>query len=440
MPRRCVSLCPALLTAVLAFPALAQEAFDPRELAELLSAGEHASAYQLAQEHRREYEGDPGFDLHYGIAALELGHLGEAVFALERVVMQRPSLLRARLELARAHYRREDYQAATEHLDFILEREPSASIRASAERYRRAIRGRSESPPTAVSGYLEIGAGYDSNVASAAEGGTVDSLYGSLEFEGHGGADIFGRLGANVDIRRQLTPRADLLMQSALEVRPLAQRSAYRTHHIDHRFGIESHGGRTRTRVLAQWHWSYLDGDLQQKRLGVRAEHAYSLSPETLVAAGTRIERLRNPQDAARDSTVAVVSGSIKQTWRSGVRPTTWASVFTGEEWPRQSGQSAAAVADRQIWGASAAIQATLSPEWRTSGGLYYRHSRYGRSPELFGRKRDEHFFAAHLRLERQVVDWRIGPQLQHTLNDANLEPYGYRRTIVEMRARYRFH
>ncbi len=432
-------LCIVLLPGVLVLPALAQGEFEPNDLAELLSAGRHGEAYKSARRHRDQYEGDASFDLYYGVAALETGHLGEAVFALERVVMQRPSFFRGRLELARAYYRQGDHQAAIEHLEFILQRDPSSSIRASAEQYRRAIRSGGEARPSTVSGYLELGAGYDNNVASATDSGTVESLYGQLELEGRGGAGPFARVGAGVDIRQRLTPHAALLVHSAVEVHPLASRGDYSTFGVDHRLGVETRGERTRTRVTGRVHWSYIDGDAYRKRLGVRTDHAYSLSPETVVAAGTRITRLRYHQEPIRDSMVAMILGRLQKTWRSGMRPTTWASVFAGQEWPRRSGQAAAAAADRDIWGASAALGLALSPEWHTYGGLYYRRSRYERSPLGFDAKRDERYFALHLRIEREMEDWRLGPQVVYTRNDANLEAYGYDRTVVEVRARYSF-
>lgn len=429
----------ALLTAVFALPALAQGKFDPHELAEILAGGRHDTAYEIAREHRDRLEGDIEFDFHYGIAALETGHLGEAVFALERVIMQRPAYFRARLELARAHFLRGERGDALEHLEFILAQDPTPAVGASAEAYRQTIRDRGDPAQSTATGYLEVGGGYDSNIAGAPESSSTDSLSGPLEFEPAGGADLFARVGAGIEIRQPLTPDSTLLVSSAVESRPLASRGAFRTRHFDHRLGVAMYGERTRTRVGGQLQSLHIGGDLRQKSSGVSADHAYRVSPATVATAGARIMRLRFPRDPLHDSALTVVSAGATRAWESGMRPTTSVSIFTGEERPLRSGRDARAVADRQIWGMSAAMRIAVRSHWRIMARAQYRRSDYGRSAEPFDRKRREAHYQVHLGLDRESADWRFGPQLRYSRNDANLDPYDYRRTILEMRARYSF-
>lgn len=56
----------------------------------LVDAGRFQEAYDLGNAQLEEWEGDPGFDFFYGLAALEVGEANAAVFALERTVAQRP--------------------------------------------------------------------------------------------------------------------------------------------------------------------------------------------------------------------------------------------------------------------------------------------------------------------------------------------------------------
>ena len=75
------------------------------ELRALLEQGRPADAYALGRS-RSEELGKPEFDFYYGVAALDSGHAGEGVLALERYVVRFPDNDRARLELARGSFRR----------------------------------------------------------------------------------------------------------------------------------------------------------------------------------------------------------------------------------------------------------------------------------------------------------------------------------------------
>ncbi|MCS6920481.1 MAG: hypothetical protein NZM07_00925, partial [Elioraea sp.] len=73
------------------------------EVRRLVEAGRSVEAYALGREHPQEF-GKPEFDFYFGIAAIDAGHAGDGVLALERYVVQFPENLRARLELARGYF------------------------------------------------------------------------------------------------------------------------------------------------------------------------------------------------------------------------------------------------------------------------------------------------------------------------------------------------
>src|SRR5262245_23302261 len=52
----------------------------------LLEKGDAAGAYELGRKHRDQL-GNPAFDFYFGIAAINAGHSGEGVLALERYVL-----------------------------------------------------------------------------------------------------------------------------------------------------------------------------------------------------------------------------------------------------------------------------------------------------------------------------------------------------------------
>src|SRR3990170_4348222 len=93
----------AALAAMLVFFAQAALAAPAEDLRALLEQGRSGDAYALGRQHPEEL-GKPEFDFYFGISAVDSGHAGEGVLALERYVIQFPGNDRARLELARGYF------------------------------------------------------------------------------------------------------------------------------------------------------------------------------------------------------------------------------------------------------------------------------------------------------------------------------------------------
>ncbi len=73
------------------------------ELGDLLRRGQSRQALDLAESRRRDFEGEPEFDLLYGRAALSEGAYQRASFALERALINFPGQPAVRLTLVEAY-------------------------------------------------------------------------------------------------------------------------------------------------------------------------------------------------------------------------------------------------------------------------------------------------------------------------------------------------
>src|SRR5262245_25155010 len=67
------------------------------DLKTLVEKGDARGAYELGRKHPAEL-GNPVFDFYFGVAAIDSGHAGEGVLALERYVANYPDNIQARLE------------------------------------------------------------------------------------------------------------------------------------------------------------------------------------------------------------------------------------------------------------------------------------------------------------------------------------------------------
>lgn len=154
---RALSLLVALLSAAPAFAAPADE------LKALIEKGNSAAAYALGKKHPDQL-GIPAFDFFFGVAAVDSGHAGEGVLALERYVVNFPDNRQARLELARGYFVLGEDLRAREEFNDVLKTAPPPDVVANINRYLDAIRARESSYRTTAGAYLEFGVGYDSNI------------------------------------------------------------------------------------------------------------------------------------------------------------------------------------------------------------------------------------------------------------------------------------
>jgi hypothetical protein len=144
-----------------------------QEAQNLLSSGRAQQAYELLSAHEADWAGAPLFDYLLGMAALDSGRPGEAIFSLQRVLAAEPGFAGARMELARAHYEAGEVAAARTQFEYLLTQSPPESTRVVIQSYLDSIQGRGRVAGGGVTPFFEFGAGYDSN----ANGSTSDENF-----------------------------------------------------------------------------------------------------------------------------------------------------------------------------------------------------------------------------------------------------------------------
>ena len=115
------------------------------------------------------YEGEPAFDLEYGDAAVDSGLISEGIFALERVIMNQPDNLFARLELARAYFAAGEDDRAQAEFNRVLATEPPEEVRDNIRPYLDAISAREGQRRPVWRGNIDLASGYDSNINASTE-------------------------------------------------------------------------------------------------------------------------------------------------------------------------------------------------------------------------------------------------------------------------------
>src|SRR5258708_14418009 len=103
------------------------------ELRALLEQGRAAQAYLLGKQFANEL-GKPEFDFYFGVAAIDTGHAGAGVLALERYIVQFPDNDQARLELARGYFVLVQLMRAPDEFQTLRQRQPPAAVQSHIDR------------------------------------------------------------------------------------------------------------------------------------------------------------------------------------------------------------------------------------------------------------------------------------------------------------------
>ncbi len=209
---------------------------------QLVQSGQLQQAYQLAETLEDELAGDADFDMAYGQIALQVGQNDRAVFALERVVADKPLWLQARFSLAQAYYKTKNYPAALQQIS-ILEQQQLAHLAEPVAQLRRAT----VSAENKLKGHqrhkFKYGLGRDNNVNSGtAEDRIFIPSLGEIDVfpQSKASQDYFHQLAYSFDGRWQQDQRSAWLADIQLDTTVFHQLSEFDRESLAARLGYEA--------------------------------------------------------------------------------------------------------------------------------------------------------------------------------------------------------
>ncbi|MBY0417813.1 MAG: tetratricopeptide repeat protein [Pararheinheimera sp.] len=209
---------------------------------QLVQSGQWQQAYQLAAALEPQLAGDADFDMAYGRIALQVGENDRAVFALERVVAEKPQWQQARFTLAQAYYKTKNYPAVLGQLQ-QLEQQPQADLVQPIAKLRSAA----EWEQKKLSGYqrhkVKYSFGHDDNVNSGtAEDRIFIPSLGEIDVfpQSKASSDYFHQVGYSFDGRWQQDQRYAWLADVQLGATQFNQLSEFDRETVAARLGYEA--------------------------------------------------------------------------------------------------------------------------------------------------------------------------------------------------------
>ena len=192
----------------------------------LLQQEQAGQAYALLSQHEAEWSGEDAYDYLLGVAALDSGEAGEAIFSLQRLVARRPAFSGARMELARAYYDIGDNELARIEFERILADEPPELVLEAATEYMSAIDAKAREYTASVQYFVDVGFGWDTNPPAATDEGLFLGL--TLNANNLEQSSSFYSVAAGALYSRPLSPETQFMATARLD-----HRSNPSTHFVD---------------------------------------------------------------------------------------------------------------------------------------------------------------------------------------------------------------
>ncbi len=397
---------------------------------------QYQSAYQRALQLQPQNEGDPRFDYLFGLSALETGHYNEAVFALDRVTVAMPEVIRPRLELARAYLKINNRIAALKQFKDVLALSPPPEVRKNVSLYIAGLNNKSKfSQQTVVNRLASFSIGYDDNINFGSDNSRIDLPgLGLVTLNSSAIKQKSGFAEANFQIiQRKLKNK----VQSTFLIAKISHRHYFKNadfnfSNIDLRAGFETSHNNKQYQLIARDNPVFLNGSLYSNTLGFDAVIRKSLSLNNIVSASLGIENYDNKKIALSDRKrflfglkLDQVFGDIQQQYK----------LHLGKEFAKKTAGKAFS---RNILGAGY----KLSYDWDSKNTSYlnldYLHYKHQAPYSTLPAKRKDNKVVIQVTHEVKITKKAtLEFSAIHTRNNSNLDLYDVKRNEIKAGIRY---
>jgi tetratricopeptide (TPR) repeat protein len=405
----------------------------------LLDRQQAKQAYQLLLPQESARAGQPDYDYLLGIAALDAGDAERAVFALERVLAVQPNNHVARAEIARAYLALGERDAARREFQTVREQSIPAEAKANIDRFLAAIR---TAETTRVEGYIELGAGYDTNVNAATGSSQIaipalGGIIATLDPAATKQADSFGQLAGGVNLTHKLNEAWSVVGNAAGAVRLHADETRFDQLILDGTLGARWSGGKEAFTLAGQLQSFELDWARYRETTGAVAQWQHSYDERRQASLFGQYSQLRYPGQSIRDANREVLGMAYGKAFTVTYTPVLFTSAYVGRERELASGVPHLG---HELFGARLGGQLRLGSGWSVLGSAAYEERHYGGPEPFFLRTRKD----KQLDLSAGVsyllrANTTVLAQLAHTDNRSNIPINEFDRTVGTVSVRFNF-
>ena len=405
----------------------------------LIQQGQQKAAYDLLLPQESIRAGDPEYDYLLGIAANDMHDYERAVFALERVLAVQPNNSLARAEIAKAYFAMGERETARTEFEAVRKQAIPQQAKDTIDRYLSAI---SAAEVTQVSGFVELGLGYDTNVnsATAANQIALPALGGIIATLNPGAtqrSDKFAALSTGMNITHRIAKEWSLLAGGAVAAKKNAHADVFDTLSLDGNLGARWSRGAEAITAGAQYQTFELDHDTFRNTSGLIAQWQHSYDERRQATLYTQYSELRYPTQTIRNANRKIIGGAYAHAFAGEAQPVLFGSLYAGRE--DELAEGVPHLGHTPI-GARIGGQLRLSAGLSAFANASYEHRRYGGTEPIFlvTRTDKQYDVSGGLSYVLRPGTTLIG-QVAHTENRSNVAIDQFRRTLATVSVRFNF-
>ena len=435
-----------LVAVTLALVSLVSLAGPVDDAKALLMAGKAAEGAALLERDLPQHLEEAEYNYLLGIALLDSGKPGAAVFALERVLFLNPQHGPARAELARALIALTEFDAARRELQQVkqtpMPAEVAIKVDALLAELDKAIANRAEDRGAATfAAYVEGELGYDTNINTATNSSSVMiPLFGlPASLNGYARSQASWVTGVNTGIAAQKRVSDDVDIFGRVDGR-------FRYHPNKEEFATTSlagGGGVRLTRGTDQFsvgvsHSVYYIGQYRNdEQYGVYAQWQRELGRQDVVGAFGQYLRANHPIATALNTGLYLVGGTWTHAYFTRGDPRMTLTVWAADDQERNVLDS---TVGRTFYGVKAAGEYNLQENWKAFASVAAQPSRYGGQSIFFSVKRQDSRYDLNFGVAyKPERAWTITGQYSYLRNDSNVAVNDFSRQQILLTGRRDF-
>lgn len=407
----------------------------------LIRAGKYQSAYDLLIPLERKQAGNIEYDLMLGTAAVESAHYSQGMFALERVLAIEPDNQVARAKAAKAHFYLGEVENSKTEFNNILNQNPSQETAIAIEKYLSAI-DKAMGLSSTLTAYLDVGAGWDSNVNSATSANSVAvPVFGGNSFpisdQARRQSTSFLDFSGGAGFRVPVTPSVAYIGNLQFSKKINQQHQEFETGAIDLNVGIQvKHDDSTYTLALQDGNF-YVDDSKFRHAYGLTAQWQNNINLYNQAGLYGQYSRLEYMDNPIRDADRYIVGVNYAHAFQATHSPIVYFGTYIGRE---NATKSNTHFLDQDIYGLQAGGQLLVAPSWIAYASVGYESRNYQADDLAFLKKRQDDQYDLTLGLNYTPAHyWTIKPQISLIKNESNIDLYGFDRAMMSVNIRREF-
>lgn len=409
------------------------------QASELHRAGKAVQAYQLLQSHADEYAGTFKYDYLLGTLAIDAGRPLDAVFALERVIDQRPDFAPARAELARAYFLIGENEAAKVEFKQAKKAEMPAGSKKMIDSYLSTIDERILGAYSTSSFYITAGLGYDSNVNSATDTSQIAVPTGIITLLSPEADSTMGMLQGGGRFNKALSGNINVYGSVDLSVNEAFEESDFSTQIGDGVIGLHFLQGLNQYRIALVGQMFALDGSASRNLMGMNVQWQRTIDAANQFTLFGQYASLRFPDAGRLDVNQLSVGATWLHIFASAYQPLVYVTGYYGSE-DEQTDVAGSDFIGRDYFGLRAGLRLKSSARLLWSAVLSYQQSEYGGVHPVFGETREDDYFNLILGADYLYAGgWSLRPEISYSNNDSVLEINSYDRIRAMLIVRKEF-